>query len=60
MKERKQSAYLTKEIIGHFGFEYIEKWVARDYWGNWVASGRTRKECEAECRIHGYVPRRYR
>lgn len=56
--KRKESAYLKRESIGWFGFEPVVKWIARDTWGNWVASGKTRKECEANCRIHGYVPRR--
>ncbi len=56
--ERKKSAYLKRESIGWFGFELVVKWIARDTWGNWVTSGKTRKECEANCRMHGYVPRR--
>lgn len=56
--KRKESAYLKRESIGWFGFEQVVKWIARDTWGNWVTSGKTRKECEANCRIHGYVPRR--
>lgn len=55
---KKPRAYMEKEIIGHWCFEPDVRWVARDRWGNWVASGRTRKDCEKECRTHGYVPER--
>lgn len=58
MRKRKPRAYLTKEIAGHLCFDPIVRWVARDYWNSWVASGRTRKECEAACRDRGYVPER--
>ena len=58
MRERKPRAYLEKEITGHWCFEPIVRWVARDRWNNWIASGKTRKECEAECRYRGYVPER--
>ena len=38
--------------------ERTKSWVARDDFGNYVASARTRKECEAECRRLGYCPER--
>ena len=56
--KKKPTAWLKKESIGWFGFEQVVKWIARDTWGNWVTSGKTRKECEANCRTYGYVPRR--
>lgn len=58
MKERKPHAYLEKVINGYFYFEPTTRWIARDRWGNWIASGKTRKECEKECRLYGYVPTR--
>lgn len=56
--KKKPTAWLKQEYIGWFGFEPVIKWIARDTWSNWVASGNTRKECEANCRMHDYVPRR--
>lgn len=58
MRKRKPRAYLTKEITCHWCFEPIVKWVARDYWNNRIALGKTRKECEVNCRANGYVPER--
>lgn len=59
MRERKPRAYLRKEICGLFMFEPLANWIARDRYGNYIARGRTRKECEKECRDYGYVPERY-
>lgn len=56
MRRRKPRAYLKKYITGYFGFEYSYHWVAKDCWDNSIASCKTRKECEAECRRRGYVP----
>lgn len=56
--KRKPRVYLEKEIIGQFMLEPTVKWVARDFWGNMITTGDTRRECEAECRLHGYVPER--
>lgn len=56
MKERKPRAYVEKCRTGYFGLGYTYRWVARDYWNNQVASARTRKECEEECRQKGYIP----
>ena len=54
---KKPSAYLEK-----WSFEYGDhkwnEWIARNDFGNGIAVGRTRKECEADCRRVGYVPRR--
>lgn len=58
MKTRKPRAYLNKYRTGYFGLEYTYRWITKDYWNNLVASGKTRKECEAECRRNGYVPER--
>jgi len=58
MKKRKESAYLIKEVTGHFMLEPTIRWIAMDYWGNWITSGRTRKECECNCRDLNYTPRR--
>lgn len=55
---KKPRAYMEKKIVGHFCFEPIVEWIAYNYWGNSVAWGKTRKECEAECRRNGYVPER--
>jgi len=54
----KKSAYLTREMTGHFMLTPTVSWIARDTWGNWITSGRTRKECEQNCRDLNYVPRR--
>ena len=53
---RKPTAYLTKVRDGYFMLEYTYRWVARDYWGHQVASGRTKKECQQETRRAGYTP----
>jgi hypothetical protein len=52
----KPTAYLAKERTGYFMMEYTYRWVARDYWGNRVASGRTKRECQQETRKAGYTP----
>lgn len=52
----KPTAYLAKEKTGYFMLEYTYRWVARDYWGNQVASGRTKRECQQETRRAGYTP----
>ena len=57
-KFAKPTAWIKQECTGWFMLEPSYSWVARDTWGNWVASGRTRKDCEANCRERGYVPRR--
>ena len=57
-RQRKERAYLEFYRTGWFMGEYTYSWIARDYWGNYVASARTRKECEQECRYRGYVPER--
>lgn len=36
--------------------ERTKSWVARDTFGNYVASARTRKQCEEQCRHMGYCP----
>ena len=56
---RKEHAYLKKEHTGWFMWEPMFRWVARDYWGHQVASGRTKKECQQETRQAGYVPEDY-
>ena len=58
MRTQKPRAYLALYRNGYFGPGYTFRWIAKDSWGNQVASGRTRKECEAECRRNGYVPER--
>ena len=58
MKERKPRAYLEKVCNGWFMLSPTYTWVARDYWGNAVGYGRTRKACKQDCRYHGYVPER--
>ena len=56
MRETKPRAYLEKVCNGGFMLEYTYRWIAKDRYGHQVASGKTRKECEAECRHYGYVP----
>ena len=59
MKRSDKRARLRREIIGRWGFEPVVRWVAHDTWtGRWVGYGKTRKECEKDCREHGYVPER--
>lgn len=52
----KPRAYLERVAVGWFMLDTVYMWIAEDTWGNRVASGRTRKECEANCRRAGYVP----
>lgn len=56
MKSRKPTAYLAPYITGHFCFEPVTEWLAKDRWENTIARGRTRRECEQEARRAGYVP----
>lgn len=56
MRSYKPVAYIAPYITGHFCFEPIKEWLAKDYWGQTVASGRTRRECERECSTAGYKP----
>ena len=58
MRWYKPRAYLAKYRTGYFGLEYTYRWIAKDAYGCQVASGYTRKECEAECRRNGYAPER--
>ena len=55
-RRTKERAYLEKVSNGWFMLERTTTWVARDYWGNAVAYGKTRKDCEENCRYKGYVP----
>lgn len=57
-RQKKPWAYLDKYITGYFGLERTTAWIARDYWDNEVARGRTRRECEQRCRERGYAPQR--
>lgn len=50
------TAYIKPYYNGYFFLERTVVWRATDRWGNHVASSRTRKECEAECRRAGYTP----
>ena len=58
MGRRKESAYLKKEVTGWFAMSPVIRWVARDYWGNWIARAKTKKECEKKCRELNYTPRK--
>jgi len=58
MNKRKPRAYLTKKTIGHFMYKPVIRWVAYDEWSRFITTGKTKKECEAECRRYGYVPER--
>ncbi|WP_300346020.1 hypothetical protein [uncultured Oscillibacter sp.] len=53
---RKPKAYLKQYYNGYFMFERAKVWIATDTFENFIASGRTREECEAECRRKGYRP----
>ena len=55
---RKPRAYLRQYYNGHFMLERTKSWVARDAFGNYVASASTRKACEEQCRRMGYCPER--
>ena len=55
---KKERAYLKKEFVGRWGFEPVFHWIARDAWDNYITQAKTRRECEAMCRDHGYVPER--
>ena len=50
------TAYIKPYYNGYFMFERTRTWIARDRFGNQVAGGRTRKECESETRRAGYTP----
>ena len=56
MRTQKPRVYIAKYRIGYLGLNYTYRWIAKDAWHNQVASGKTRKECEAKCRRNGYVP----
>ena len=58
-RQRKPRAYLKKVQNGWFMFQPVIEWVAYNAWGNSVAWGHTRKDCEQECRRLGYVPESY-
>lgn len=58
-RQRKPRAYLKHVCNGWFAFEPVYMWVAYNDWGNSVAWGKTRRECEKECRWDGYVPESY-
>lgn len=53
---RKPRAYLEQAYDGHFLLERTKTRVAKDTFGNYVTSARTRKDCEALCRRKGYCP----
>ena len=56
MKTYKPRAYMRKVCNGWWMLEPTYEWRAYNDWNNYVASGRTRKECERACRLEGYVP----
>ncbi len=53
---RKPIAYIKQFYNGQFMFKPTKIWRAEDTFGNFIASGRTRKECEAQCKRMGYKP----
>ena len=55
---RKPRVHLEQCYNGYFMLERTKSWVARDDFGNYVTSARTRKECEDKCRRLGYCPER--
>lgn len=52
----KPTAYIAPYRNGYFMLEPLREWVGKDYWGNTVGRGRTRRECERSCRENGYTP----
>lgn len=56
MKSRKPVAYIAPYITGYFCFEPIKEWLGKNDYGNTVAWGKTRRECEKMCRQEGYTP----
>ena len=55
-RKEKERAYIAPYENGYFMFEKTIMWMGKNAWGNSVAWGRTRKECERDCRRNGYVP----
>jgi len=55
-RQTKPTAYIAPYITGHFMLEPVREWLGKNYWGNTVAWGKTRRECEQECRRAGYIP----
>lgn len=60
MKKTKETAFIAPYITGYFCFEPTKEWLGKNYYGNTVVWGKTRKECERMCRENGYVPVRDR
>ena len=56
MKKERPRAYIAPYITGYFGFEPVKEWLGKNDWGNTVAWGKTRRECEKMCRQEGYIP----
>lgn len=56
MAKCKPTAYIAPYKTGRWGFEATIEWIGKDYWGNEVGRGRTRRDCEKSCREHGYKP----
>lgn len=55
-KREKPRAYVKPVINGYFMLEPCREWLGKNDWGNTVAWGKTRRECEKMCRQEGYVP----
>jgi hypothetical protein len=55
---RKPRAYLEKWSFVYGDDNLGSIWYGRDQLGKCVAQGKTRKECEKQCRYKGYVPER--
>lgn len=56
MRKTKPVAYIAPYQIGYFMMQPKIEWLAKNDYGNTVAWGSTRKECEKDCRLNGYVP----
>lgn len=56
MARSKPVAYVNGYVSVWLVGKPIRRWEARNYWGERVGYGTTRKECEADCRRNGYTP----
>ena len=55
-RKTKPRAYIAPYQNGWFLLEPVYEWLGKNDWGNTVAWGKTRRECERMCRQEGYVP----
>ena len=55
-RKEKPRAYIAPYQNGWFMLEPCIEWLGKNDYNNTVAWGKTRKECERDCRRNGYVP----